>query len=336
MLIKKHKVSKIKLLRRASFSAADVSLMLEISINSVRNLQVLHNTDTSTTVIRISISNMASLMFQIFAMLSLIFCMLMHQSQCLDANIGATLHHHKVIVDCLNRPDNTGKFSINVYFFANKTQGWRAKSLTGACSPGTFINFDVNEVITYLWIKAESSAKAFFKVTTQQHEHINEVYTHQSWSYAGKTAFITTLDHMPTVPTFPGFPSFTKCDDSSGAKRNGWCELAGSTMTNLTTIPPYKATVHGVALTPPSSQTAFAGLSYVGITKGGALGQYWDYRNNTWFSDDCYTFRANFSDGHSVEVTCPTRDFTSKNDASTLASNVLMLVKCWSNSKVPS
>ena len=320
---------KIKLQRKVSFFSVCLTIStIYISENSKENVQILHiektiNKRNSHQKYHFK-KKMASLI-KIFPIL-LIFCfLLMHKCQGQNSNVvGGIPYHYKVIVDCLNRPDNNGNFFVNVYY-TDTTQGWRAKALTGSCRPGTFVNFNVNEEIGYVWIKAQSKTKAYFKVTTQQ--PINGVYIHQSWSYAGKSAFITTYDHMPIVPTFPTFPDFTKCDSHSGVHGNGWCELTGSTKTILTTkIPPYTGTVHDVSLTAPSSYTAFAGLSYVGITKGGALGMYWDYRNNTWFSDDCYTFTAHFSDGHSFEVTCPTRDFTSKNDASTQASSMLVYV----------
>ena len=263
---------------------------------------------------------MPSFIFKTLFSILLLFCLLlMDKCRCQNSNDGGK--KYKVIVDCLNRSDNKGKFSITVYY-ADATKGKKSNDLT--CRPGTFVNFDVSEEIGYVWIKGKSSAKAYFKVTTQQ--LINGVYIHQSWTYARKSAFITTRNRLRKVRSYPGYPAFTKCDKRSGADRNGWCELTGSIKTILTTTPPYTGTVQDVSLAPPSSQTAFAGLSYVGITKGGALGQYWDYRQNTWFSDDCYTFTARFSDRHSFEVTCPTRDFTSKNDASTQASTIMLFI----------
>ena len=50
------------------------------------------------------------------------------------------------------------------------------------------------------------------------------------------------------------------------------------------------------------------------------------YRNGKWNRDDCYTFQAFFSDGHSFEVTCPTKDFTSINDATVQSSAALRIL----------
>ena len=88
---------------------------------------------------------------------------------------------NKLIVDCLNLPYNTGSFFVNAYF-ANTAQGFRAQALYGSCSPGSFVTFNLNELVGYLWIKGQSKDKAYFKVTTQQTLD-NGVYTHQSWSY---------------------------------------------------------------------------------------------------------------------------------------------------------
>ena len=261
---------------------------------------------------------MASFTFKIFAIL--LFCMLVHD---VLGHNNDSHNHNKVIVDCLNRPDNTGKFLIKVYF-ANMTQGWRSKELIGACTPGSFVNFYVDELVGYVWIKAQSLKRAYFKIATQQ--PINGVYTRQSWSYEGKSAFITTSGHIEVVPALTGFPSFIRCDSCGGVNGDGMCELSGSAKQPLSKIIPYKSTVHDIALGPKASYTEFLGLTNVGITQGGSLGRYWDFRSNSWVSDDCYTFTANFSDGHSFEVTCPTRDFASLHEARTKSSEILVVV----------
>ena len=261
---------------------------------------------------------MSSLSLQLFAVG--VVSLLMHDVCC-------STYQNKLVVDCLNRPDNTGKFFINT-FFADTSRGWRAQPLRGVCTPGSFVIFNLNEMIGYVWIKGESSAKAYFKVTSQQ--TVNGVYMHETWSYKGRTAFIVTSGDImgasaPTFPGFPGFPLFSKCDKDDGINRNGYCELAGPNQTPLTTTKiPYSGTVYDISLAPVSTFTAFTGLTYTGITKGGAIhGYYWDYRNGKWNSDDCYTFTAHFSDGHSFEVTCPTKDFTSMSDSSSQASGML-------------
>ena len=63
---------------------------------------------------------------------------------------------NKLVVDCLNKPDNTGKYLVNT-FFADTSRGWRAQLLRGACQPGSLQVHSLNERIGYAWIKGESS-----------------------------------------------------------------------------------------------------------------------------------------------------------------------------------
>lgn len=63
---------------------------------------------------------------------------------------------NKLVVDCLNKPDNTGKYLVNT-FFADTSRGWRAQPLRGACQQGSLQVHSLNERIGYAWIKGESS-----------------------------------------------------------------------------------------------------------------------------------------------------------------------------------
>ena len=228
---------------------------------------------------------------------------------------------NKLIVNCLNRADNTGRFFVNT-FFTDTSSGFRAQALHGVCAPGIFVTFNLDELIGYAWIKGESSQKAYFEVTSQQ--TINNVYTYQTWSYQGNKAFVVSSDDISVAPSYPGFPKFSKCDKDDGRDGNGYCELQGPIGIPFTTIIPYQSTLYDVSLTPVSSASAFQGLEYKGVTKGGGIyGQYSDYRNNKWNSDNCYTFKAIFSDNHTCEITCPVKDYRDGGDAKVQASILL-------------
>ena len=74
-------------------------------------------------------------------------------------------------------------------------------------------------------------------------------------------------------------------------------------------------------------KTAFRYLTYRGVTSGGEVyGTYWDYRNNHWNSELCFTFEAHFSDEHSIEVTTPKKDFFSQSNAKDKAVQILRVL----------
>ena len=68
-------------------------------------------------------------------------------------------------------------------------------------------------------------------------------------------------------------------------------------------------------------------LKYIGVFAGGELyAKYWDYRNNKWNSDPCFTFTAYFSDQHLTEVTLPVKDFFFKSYAKYQAERMLRVL----------
>uniref|UniRef100_A0A7M5V437 Uncharacterized protein n=1 Tax=Clytia hemisphaerica TaxID=252671 RepID=A0A7M5V437_9CNID len=232
-------------------------------------------------------------------------------------------YQNKLVVDCLNRNDNNGRYLINV-FYADTSKGLRAHGIRGTCTPGSFQVHDLNERIGYAWVKGKSSSKAYIKVSSQQ--NVNGRYMYETWSYKGSKAFVLTSQktNLQEHLQYRRFPNMIRCDGEDGRDRNGYCELSGPKRQSLKTDQaPYYGTVYQVKPV-PFLQSTFQSLIYQGITKGGAIhGQYWDYRNGKWNKDDCYTFTARFSDGHSFEVTCPTKDFSSQQDATTKASALL-------------
>ena len=234
---------------------------------------------------------------------------------------------NKLVVDCLSKPSNTGKYLVNT-FYADTSRGWRAQPIRGACQPGTLQIYNLSERIGYVWIKGESSEWAYFKVTSQQ--MLNGKYMYETWWYKGMSAFAVSSSSTKQneVLQISGFPPFICCDAMDGRNKNGYCELTGPKRTQFNTITiPFSGTVHDIELTPVPSGTAFESLIYQRITKGGAIySQYWDYRNNKWNSDDCFTFTAYFSDGHTCEVTTPVKDFKTVSNAKSKAEQMLIVL----------
>ena len=234
---------------------------------------------------------------------------------------------NKLVVDCLNKPDNTGKYLVNT-FFADTSRGWRAQPLRGASQPASLQVHSLNERIGYAWIKGESSEWAYFKVTSQQ--MLIGKYVYEAWSYKGMSAF--AVSSSSTLQKFflqiSGFPAFIRCSGMDGQNKNGYCELTGPKRTQFNTLRvPFSGTVHDIELTSVPSGTAFKSLKYQRITKGGAIhNQYWDYRNNKWNSDDCFTFTAYFSDGHTCQVTAPVKDFKTVFYAKSKAEQMLIVL----------
>lgn len=231
---------------------------------------------------------------------------------------------NKLVVNCLNTPNNNGKYFVNA-IYADTSRGWRSQAIRGTCKPGTFYVHNLNERIGYVWVKGESHDRAYIKVTSQQ--MLNGKYMYETWSYKGRSAFSISSSTSNIKETFNylGFPIFIRCDGKDGRDKNGYCELNGPIRTQLNTAPPpYSGTVFDVKVQPILPKSAFWNLKYQKITKGGAIyGHYWDYRNNKWNSDDCYTFEAQYLDGHSFEVTCPVKDFKSSTDAKAQAVGML-------------
>ena len=240
---------------------------------------------------------------------------------------SAKIYQNKLVVDCLNKPGNTGRYLVNT-FYADTSRGWRAQPIRGACQPGTLQVHSLKERIGYAWIKGESSQRAYFKVTSQQ--MLNGKYMYETWSYKGMSAFSvsSSVTAQEMFSQISGFPTFVRCDGKDGRDKNGYCELTGPKRTEFNTLRiPFRGTVHDIELTPVSSKTTFKSLVYQGITKGGAIyNKYWDYRNNKWNSDDCFTFKAYFSDGHSCEVTTPVKDFNTVANAKTKSEQMLRVL----------
>ena len=100
--------------------------------------------------------------------------------------VSTRTYPNKLVVDCLRKPGNIGKYLVNT-FYANTSRGWRAQPMRGACQPSTLQIYSLNERIEYAWIKGESSEWAYFKVTSQQ--MLNGKYMYETWWYKGMSAF---------------------------------------------------------------------------------------------------------------------------------------------------
>ena len=236
-------------------------------------------------------------------------------------------HYNKLIVDCINKPFNNGRYLVNTYY-TDTSRELRALPLRGSCKPGTLQVHSFYEQIGYAWIKGESYAWAYFKVTSQQ--MVNGRYMYETWSYKGRSAFSVSSSIYTRKESLkvPGFPEFARCDGNDGRDRNGYCELTGPVRTQLNTNRiPFTGTAQDIDLKSTTFNTAFRYLTYRGVTAGGAIyGKYWDYRNNYWNSDRCFTFEAHFSDQHSFEVTTPKKDFFLQSHAKYKAEQILRVL----------
>ena len=240
---------------------------------------------------------------------------------------SAWAYQNKLVVDCLNKPFNNGKYLVNTSY-AYTSRGWRTQLLRGTCQQGTLQIYNLSEQIRYAWIKGESFAWAYFKVTSQQ--MVNGMYMYETWSYKQRSAFrvSSSIHTKQEILNISGFPTFIRCDGKDGRDKNGYCELAGPKPTLLNTWKtPFTGTVQNIQLQSEGDHTAFQYLKYIGLFAGGKLyGKYWDYRNNKWNSEPCFTFEAYFSDQSVFEVTLPVVDFFFRNNAKHQAERILRVL----------
>ena len=240
---------------------------------------------------------------------------------------SAWAYQNKLVIDCLNKPFNKGKYLV-ITSYTDLSRGWRGQLLRGTCQPGTLQIYNLSETIKYAWIKGESFAWAYFKLTSQQ--MVNLRYMYETWSYKQRSAFrvSSTIYAKEETLNVSGFPTFIRCDGKDGRDKHGYCELTGPNRGFFNTFStPFTSTVQNIQLQSETVHTAFKYLKYIGVFAGGELyGKYWDYRNNKWNSDPCFTFTAYFSDQHLTEVTLPVKDFFFKSYAKYQAERMLRVL----------